>query len=74
MGDAVPLIKDAALGGLLVFSGEERQENRLLEGPDVSAGGRTEESPGTVFMGDEDDTEAPDPITDLYGRDGLYML
>ena len=46
----------------------------LREGPDGSAADRPDESPGTVLMGDEDDTEAPEPITELYGRDGLYML
>ena len=68
------MIKDAALGGLLFLSGEERQENMLREGADGSAGDRPEESPGTVLIGDEDDTETPEPITELYGRDGLYML
>lgn len=52
-----------------------REENRLLEGLGVSAGERTEERPGTVFMGEEEDAVVPEPATtDLYGRDELYMF
>lgn len=56
VGDTVPLIKAAALGELLDFSGDEREEKRFLAGPVASeAKERTAERPGTVFMGEEED-------------------
>lgn len=74
VGDTVPLIRAAALGVLLDLIGEEREEKRLLDGPEVSALDRTDERPGTVFIGD-DDTVPPEPtMTDLNGKVELYMF
>lgn len=70
VGDTVPLIRAAALGGVLALIGEEREENRLKG----SALDRTEERPGTVFIG-EDDAVVPVPtMTPLNGRVELYMF
>lgn len=75
VGDTVPLIRAAALREVFDLSGEDREENRLLAGPEGSAEDRTEERPGTVFMGEEEDAVPLEPpITDLYGRDELYMF
>lgn len=76
VGETLPLIKAAALGEELDFSGDERDENRFLAGLVTSeAKERTEERPGTVFIGDEDDAVPLDPpITVLYGRDELNIL
>lgn len=68
VGDTVPLIRAAALGGVLDLIGEEREENRLKG----SALDRTEERPGTVFIG-EDDAVVP-TMTPLNGRVELYMF
>lgn len=70
VGDTVPLIRAAALGAVLVFSGDVREENRFLAGPVTSeAKERTEERPGTVFIGEEEDAGLLDPpITVLYGE------
>lgn len=73
VGDTVPLIRAAALGGVLDLSGDEREENRFLAEPVASeAKERTEERPGTVFIGEEE--EAEPPITVLYGRGELNIL
>ena len=76
VGETVPFIKAAALGGGLDLMGEERDENRPLDGLEGSAPERTEERPGTVFMGEEEELEAaPEPtMTALYGRVELYMF
>lgn len=76
VGETLPLIKAAALGEELDFSGDERDENRFLAGLVTSeAKERTEERPGTVFIGDEDDAVPLDPpITVLYGRGELNIL
>ena len=74
VGDTVPLIRAAALGGVLDLIGDEREEKRLLEGLEGSALDRTEERPGTVFIG-EDDVVVPVPtMTPLNGRVELYMF
>lgn len=52
--DTDPLIKAAALWAVLDLNGDEREENQFLAGPVFSVRFRTEESPGTVFMGEED--------------------
>lgn len=75
VGDTVPLIRAAALGGVLDLSGDEREENRFLAGPVTSAAKeRTEERPGTVFMGEEEDPVPEPPITVLYDRGELNIL
>lgn len=75
VGDTVPLIRAAALGGLLDLRGDERAEKRFLAGPVTSAAKeRTEERPGTVFMGEEDAVPLEPPITVLYGRGELNIL
>lgn len=56
VGDKVPLMSPAALGGLLDLRGDEREEKRFLALPVASeAKERTEERPGTVLMGEEED-------------------
>lgn len=76
VGDTVPLIRAAALGEVLDLSGDVREENRFLAGPVTSeANERTEERPGTVFMGEEEDAVPLEPpITVLYGRGELNIL
>lgn len=75
VGETVPLIRAAALGFVLDLIGEEREENRLLEGLELSALERTEERPGTVLMGEEEEEAAPEPtMTALYGRVEQYMF
>lgn len=75
VGEPIPLIRAAALGVVLDLTGEEREENRPLEGPEVSALERTLERPGTVFIGEEEEEPAPEPtMTALYGRVELYMF
>lgn len=76
VGDTVPLIRAAALGALLDLRGDVSDENRFLAGPVTSeAKERTEERPGTVFMGEEEDAGLLDPpITVLYGRGELNIL
>lgn len=76
VGETVPLIRAAALGDELDFSGDERAENRFLAGFVTSeAKERTEERPGTVFIGEEEDAVPLDPpITVLYGRGELNIL
>lgn len=76
VGDTVPLIRAAALGEALDLSGDEREEKRFLAWPDTSeAQERTEERPGTVFMGEEEDAVPLEPpITVLYGRGELNIL
>lgn len=76
VGETVPLIRDAALGALLDLSGEERDENRFLAGPVTSeAKERTDDRPGTVFIGEEEDAvplEPPIPV--LYCRGEVNIL
>lgn len=73
VGDTVPLIRAAADG--FDLSGDEREENKVLEVPEGSAEDRTEERPGTVFMGEEDDdVQLVPPIIVLYGRDELNIF
>jgi len=76
VGDTLPLIRAAALGEVLDFSGGESEENRFLADPVASeAKERTEERPGTVFMGEEEDVvplEFPNMV--LYGRGELNIL
>lgn len=57
------------------LSGDE-SENRFLAGPVTSeAKERTEERPGTVFMGEEEDPVPQEPpITVLNGRGELNIL
>lgn len=56
VGDKVPLISPAALGGVLDLRGDEKEEKRFLAEPVASeANERTEERPGTVLMGEEED-------------------
>lgn len=76
VGDTVPLIRAAALGEVLDLSGDEREENKFLAGPVTSdAKERTEERPGTVFMGEEEDAVPLEPpITVLYGRGELNIV
>lgn len=76
VGDTVPLIRAAALGGVLDLRGDEREENRFLAGPVTSwAKERIEERPGTVFMGEEEDAVPLEPpITVLYGSGKLNIL
>lgn len=76
LGDTVPLIRAAALGGVLVLSGDVSEEKRFLAGPMASeAKDRTEERPGTVFIGEDEDGVPVEPaITVLYGRGELNML
>lgn len=75
VGEAVPLIKAAALGGVLDFSGDEMEENKFLAGPMASeARERTEERPGTVFIAEEGDVPLEPATTVLYGRGELNML
>ncbi len=76
VGDTVPLIRAAALGEVFDLSGDEREENRFLAGPMASeAKERTEERPGTVLIGDEEDAVPLEPaITVLYGRGELNIL
>lgn len=51
MGDTLPFINAAALGEVLLFSGEDSEENRLRAGLMASeANDRTQERPGTVLM------------------------
>lgn len=51
LGDTLPLIKAAALGEVLLFSGEDSEEKRFRVGLMASeAKERTEERPGTVLM------------------------
>lgn len=72
-GEAVPLIKAAALGPVLDFSGDEIEEKKFLAGPIVSeARERMDVSPGTVFIVGEDDDPLEPAITVLYGE--LNML
>lgn len=75
VGDTVPLIRAAALGDV-DLSGDEREENKFLAGPVTSdAKERTEERPGTVFMGEEEDAVALEPpILVLYGRGELNIV
>lgn len=61
VGDTVPLIRAAALGGLLDLSGDEREENKFLAVAEASARDRTDERPGTVFIGDEEDAVPLEP-------------
>lgn len=70
------MIRAAALGAVLVLSGDEREENRFLAEPVASeAKERTEERPGTVFMGEEEvAVPLEPPITVLYGRGEPNML
>lgn len=75
VGETVPLMRAAALGGVLDLSGDEREANRFLAGPVTSeAKERTEERPGTVFMGEEDAEPLEPPITVLYDRGELNIL
>lgn len=76
VGDAVPLIRAAALGGVLVLSGDDREENRFLAEPVASeAKERMEDRPGTVFIGEEEGAGPPDPpIIVLYCRGELNIL
>lgn len=75
VGDAVPLIRAAALGGVLDFSGDEREENKFLAGPMASeAKERTEDRPGTVLIVEEEGVPLEPAITVLYGRGELNML
>lgn len=69
------MIRAAALGGVFDLSGDE-SENRFLAGPVTSeAKERTEERPGTVFMGEEEDPVPQEPpITVLNGRGELNIL
>lgn len=62
--DTDPLIKAAALWAVLDLNGDESEENQFLAGPVFSVRFRTEESPGTVFMG-EDDGPVVAPMTVL---------
>lgn len=72
-GEAVPLIKAAALGPVFDFSGDEMEENRFLAGPMASeARDRTEVRPGTVFIAGEADDPLEPATTVLYGE--LNML
>lgn len=72
-GEAVPLIKAAALGPVLDFSGDEIVENRFLAGPMASeARERMDVRPGTVFIAGEDDDPLEPATTVLYGE--LNML
>lgn len=73
--ETVPLIRAAALGDEFDFSGDERLENRFLAGLVTSeAKERTEERPGTVFIGEDDAVPLDPPITVLYGRGELNIL
>lgn len=73
MGDTLPLIKAAALGEVLLFSGEDSEEKRFRAGLMASeAKERTEERPGTVLMVED---VPPEPArAALYGRGELNML
>ena len=75
-GDAVPLIRDAALGGVWDLSGDVRDENRFLAGPVTSeAKERTDERPGTVLIGEEEGVEPQEPPkTVLYCKGELNIL
>ena len=69
------MIRAAALGEVVDFSGEEREENKFLAGPMASeAKERTVERPGTVFIVEEDDVPLEPVITVLYGRGELNIL
>lgn len=73
MGDTVPLIKAAALGEVLLFSGEDSEEKRFRAGVMASeANERTEERPGTVLMAEDGPLE-PDSAA-LYDRGELNMV
>lgn len=76
VGDTVPLIRAAALGEVFDLCGDEREENRFLAGPRASeAKERTEERPGTVLIGEEEDPVPVEPaITVLYGRGELNIF
>lgn len=76
VGDTVPLIRAAALGEVLDLSGDVREENKFLAEPVASeAKDRTEERPGTVFIGEEEDAVPLEPpIMVLYGRGELNIL
>lgn len=76
VGDTVPLIRAAALGGVFDLCGDDREENRFLAGPMASeAKERTEERPGTVLIGEEEDPVPVEPaITVLYGRGELNIF
>lgn len=76
VGETVPLIRAAALGAVLDLSGDDRDEKRFLAGPVTSAAKeRTEERPGTVFMGEEEDAVPVEPPTTvLYDSGELNML
>lgn len=75
VGDKVPFIRAAALGGALDFSGDEREANRFLAGAVASeAKERTEERPGTVFIGEEEDVPLEFPNMVLYDRGGPNIL
>lgn len=73
VGDTLPLIKAAALGEALLFSGEDSEEKRFRAGLTTSeAKERTEERPGTVLMV-EDGPLGPARAA-LYGSGELNML
>lgn len=76
VGNAVPLIRVAAFGEVLDLSGDDREENKFLAGPEISdAKERTADRPGTVLMGEEeDDVPLEPPITVLYGRGELNIV
>lgn len=76
VGDTLPLISAAALGEVLDLSGDDREENKFLAGPVTSdAKERTEERPGTVFMGEEEEVVPLEPpITVLYGKGELNIV
>lgn len=61
VGATDPLISAAALWEVLDLNGDEREENKFLAGPVASARDRTEGSPGTVFIGEEEDAVPLEP-------------
>lgn len=59
----------------MCLSGDDRDESRFLEGPVASAAKeRTEERPGTVFIGEEEDVPLEPPTMVLYGRGELNIV
>lgn len=61
-GDMDPLMRAAALGAVFDLRGDESDEKKFRAGPVTSdAKDRTEDRPGTVLMGEQDDAVPAEP-------------